>query len=576
MLIKFLFSLLLATVFAFTFSNLITSHAQSNICGEIDVDGIQTKCFKSEDWTEKRDATEGGDVDHKMDSDYKEYGQTFKCLDTVTSCGAHQRCCVDPIEGHYGGQCKNPTLSRQGLGMGSESSFLDGLRPQNCDIRVDEPVGPGYSVVMEKVEGAFATQLSISAKTARVKENSNLDTSAKSQGGVVFETLIDAVHCVVPGPCKTIKEVWFYEIQDSGNKAYFYGTNSLNSSTDDLQVNLEYYARRDPRTGQGVTEKLGCEISNAGKAPFFKMVNTIGKAFTSADDYPDIALLCNKGAPLFTADNKGIIIDKDTNAVTFPNPEAQATCRCADMTTGPANASVLLCTKYVLGVGDNNPWRSVVPEQFVDLILGGAQESKNIQEMRAGVKAEVKEFFANKSKIEAWLKDVDTRSRTATFPEPFTIRTRLFGEKYTNTNEWHWDADTQRLMGGAVVLAPLDMAKIVNTIQSNYYAKEYISCLSCAKYGGFQSSLGCLPMDKVERFIAEGLLGIAISIAGAACMLGMIYGAIMYQLSMGDSTKIQKAKKIMTRFLSGLLVILFAIFILRFVGVDLLRIPGLS
>jgi hypothetical protein len=59
-------------------------------------------------------------------------------------------------------------------------------------------------------------------------------------------------------------------------------------------------------------------------------------------------------------------------------------------------------------------------------------------------------------------------------------------------------------------------------------------------------------------------------------MLGIIFSAFQIQISQGNPEKIKKAREMLTSFVIGLLVIIFSVFILRLIGVDLLRIPGFS
>lgn len=101
-------------------------------------------------------------------------------------------------------------------------------------------------------------------------------------------------------------------------------------------------------------------------------------------------------------------------------------------------------------------------------------------------------------------------------------------------------------------------------------------CLDCAQTGGLATAIGCVPVLNLQKFIAETVFGIGIGIAGAFSVLCMIYGAILFQTSAGNSTQVQKAQKMIINCLIGLIVIVFSLFILKFIGIDLLRIPGLG
>ena len=88
-------------------------------------------------------------------------------------------------------------------------------------------------------------------------------------------------------------------------------------------------------------------------------------------------------------------------------------------------------------------------------------------------------------------------------------------------------------------------------------------------YSGVKSALGCLPTDP-QTFINTATpwaVGIG---AGIAFLLGL-YGALMIVISAGDPEKMQAGKEIITSAIAGLLLIIFAVFILRIIGVDVLK-----
>jgi len=56
----------------------------------------------------------------------------------------------------------------------------------------------------------------------------------------------------------------------------------------------------------------------------------------------------------------------------------------------------------------------------------------------------------------------------------------------------------------------------------------------------------------------------------------MVYGFILVSTSKGDPKVVQGAKETITSAITGLLVSIFALFILRLVAVDILHIPGIN
>lgn len=87
-------------------------------------------------------------------------------------------------------------------------------------------------------------------------------------------------------------------------------------------------------------------------------------------------------------------------------------------------------------------------------------------------------------------------------------------------------------------------------------------------FEGVKTALGCLPTD--PQVFVDTALPWAVGIgAGIAFILGIL-GAAIIVLSAGNPEKMQAGKEMITSAIAGLLLIIFAIFILSVVGVDLL------
>lgn len=88
------------------------------------------------------------------------------------------------------------------------------------------------------------------------------------------------------------------------------------------------------------------------------------------------------------------------------------------------------------------------------------------------------------------------------------------------------------------------------------------------------TALGCVPV-KVDKFM-EWLLPSVFGIAGGISFLLMVYGFILMSTSGGDPKAVQGAQETVTSAITGLLVSIFAIFILRLITVGILQIPGIN
>ncbi|MBI4004598.1 hypothetical protein HY358_00510 [Candidatus Roizmanbacteria bacterium] len=113
---------------------------------------------------------------------------------------------------------------------------------------------------------------------------------------------------------------------------------------------------------------------------------------------------------------------------------------------------------------------------------------------------------------------------------------------------------------------------------------EREECLKCIagrdeegkpKIGGVWTGLGCVSSD-FSGFVKNTLLSWGIGLAGIFALLCVMYAAFTLQTSRANPEKIKKAQELLTSCIMGLLLIIFSVFILRLIGVTILRIPGFS
>lgn len=101
-------------------------------------------------------------------------------------------------------------------------------------------------------------------------------------------------------------------------------------------------------------------------------------------------------------------------------------------------------------------------------------------------------------------------------------------------------------------------------------------CDACFNSGGAWTELGCVGAGgSPEEFISK-LLEIGIGMGGGVAFLLILFSGFQTMMSAGNPEKLHEAKELMTAAISGLLLIIFSVFLLKLVGVDILQIPGLS
>lgn len=89
---------------------------------------------------------------------------------------------------------------------------------------------------------------------------------------------------------------------------------------------------------------------------------------------------------------------------------------------------------------------------------------------------------------------------------------------------------------------------------------------------GTWTAIGCLPTD-TAKFMGI-LMQFAVGIAGGIAFLLIIFGGFQILTSAGNPEQLNGGKELVTSAVAGLLLIIFSIFILRLIGVNILGLPG--
>jgi hypothetical protein len=101
---------------------------------------------------------------------------------------------------------------------------------------------------------------------------------------------------------------------------------------------------------------------------------------------------------------------------------------------------------------------------------------------------------------------------------------------------------------------------------------EKKACVECSKVGVW-TAIGCVDF-RLETFVRQKVFSFGIGLAGIVSFFCILYSAFVLQTSQGNPERIKKAQQLLTSCITGLLLIIFSVFILRLVGVEILRIPG--
>lgn len=92
---------------------------------------------------------------------------------------------------------------------------------------------------------------------------------------------------------------------------------------------------------------------------------------------------------------------------------------------------------------------------------------------------------------------------------------------------------------------------------------------------GINTAIGCIPIDTPTNFI-QWFLPNLLMIVGGIAFLMMIFGGFQIITAGGDPQKVKAGQQMFSSAIAGLLFAIFSLFILRLVGVQILRIPDLQ
>ena len=94
---------------------------------------------------------------------------------------------------------------------------------------------------------------------------------------------------------------------------------------------------------------------------------------------------------------------------------------------------------------------------------------------------------------------------------------------------------------------------------------SYAQLESC----GIDTALGCIPVEDTNAFMGW-VLGWAVGVGGGIAFLLIVYASFMIITSQGAPERLKAGQELLTSAISGLIMLVFSVFILKFIGVDIL------
>jgi len=95
---------------------------------------------------------------------------------------------------------------------------------------------------------------------------------------------------------------------------------------------------------------------------------------------------------------------------------------------------------------------------------------------------------------------------------------------------------------------------------------------------GINTAIGCVPFsnDTTTSDLVGFILRWAIGVGGGIAFLLILYAGFQIMTSSGDPNRLKGGQELLTAAISGLIMLLFSVVLLRIIGVDILKIPGFS
>jgi len=92
---------------------------------------------------------------------------------------------------------------------------------------------------------------------------------------------------------------------------------------------------------------------------------------------------------------------------------------------------------------------------------------------------------------------------------------------------------------------------------------------------GINTAIGCIPIKNSSEFLSF-VLRWSIGIGGGIAFLLIVYAGFLIMTSSGNPDRLKAGQELLISAIMGLILLIFSVFILRVIGVDILKLPGFS
>lgn len=92
--------------------------------------------------------------------------------------------------------------------------------------------------------------------------------------------------------------------------------------------------------------------------------------------------------------------------------------------------------------------------------------------------------------------------------------------------------------------------------------------------GSTWTAIGCIKTDPAD--LLGRIIGLGMGVAGGIAFLLILFGGLQIMTSAGNPEQLNAGRELVSSAITGLLLIIFSIFLLQFIGVNIIGIPGFT
>lgn len=93
--------------------------------------------------------------------------------------------------------------------------------------------------------------------------------------------------------------------------------------------------------------------------------------------------------------------------------------------------------------------------------------------------------------------------------------------------------------------------------------------IHCGSDTSISTAIGCIDFGNQSAFLGS-ILRWAVGIGGGIAFLLMVYAGFMIMTAAGNPERLKAGQELMTSAISGLILLIFSVFVLKFIGIDIL------